>query len=104
MLVHALRELGFPDAARTAQHCGKGGTADLNEAAIPGYHVECKNVASIAAIKYHDQAVRDSTDGRVPLVCMKGNRTGWYAMLSLADFARLYHEAQSNRCQNQALG
>lgn len=93
MLCADLRALGFPDARRSQQHCGAAGDADLCAEAVPGYHVECKNLARIAAIAFHDQAKRDASEGVTPLVIMRQNRSGWYAMLTLADFADLYHKA-----------
>jgi hypothetical protein len=84
----AIREAFGTNARRSAQHCGMAGQADLVDA-IPGCHVEVKNVAAIAALKYHDQAARDAKPGSVPVVVMRGKRRPWFVLLTLADFARL---------------
>jgi len=42
-LCHYLRSLGFADACRTAQHCGKSGTSDVVcKDSLPGVILECK--------------------------------------------------------------
>lgn len=94
-LCEALRSLGFADARRSQQFCGRTGAADLTDNAIPGFHVECKSVASIGALRFAEQAERDAKEGVVPLVCMKANRSSWYTMLRLEDFANLYRMAHA---------
>ena len=83
-----IRRLFGTDARRSQQHAGAAGDADLCDDAIPGYHVEVKNLASVSALKHHRQAARDAKDGRTPIVVIKGSRTPWYVILTLDDFAR----------------
>jgi hypothetical protein len=100
-LVHELRAMGFADAARSAQRCGRNGTADLVPESLPGYHIECKRPARIAATAYYEQAKRDAK-GSTPLVCMRENNGEWLAMLSLADFVALYRAARESHDADKA--
>lgn len=76
-------------ARRTQQHCGRYGDADL-DVDMPGTHFEVKNVKSIAAARFMDQAVRDAkADGDLPLVLMRENRGDWLVMVRLSDLAAL---------------
>lgn len=72
---------------RTAQHCGKDGTADIR-GCIPGVHWECKRVAAIAAEKFMEQAERDAGDA-CPVVGMRANRGEWMILLRLSDLPEL---------------
>lgn len=90
-----IRRLFGTDARRSQQHAGSAGDADLCDEAIPGYHVEVKNLASVSALKHHRQAARDAKDGRTPIVVIKGSRTPWYVILTLEDFARSMGQATS---------
>lgn len=91
-LVHSLRDAGFPDVKRTVQYCGKAtGTADV--IGLPGIHVEVKNVERLniweALLQSQRDAVADG-NGDIPAVFFKRNRTGWYVVLPLPDFIKLY--------------
>ena len=90
-LVHALRDAGFPEVRRTAQYCGKAGTADV--IGLPGIHVEVKNVQRLNIWEALSQSKRDSEadgNGDTPAVFFKRNRSGWYVATPLEDFVRLY--------------
>lgn len=90
-LVHKLQELGFPDARRTAQYCGKDGTSDV--VGIPGVHCECKAVERLNIWEALSQSKRDSQadgNGYIPAVFFKRNRSGWFVAIPLTDFIHLY--------------
>ena len=91
-LVHVLRDAGFPDVKRSVQYCGKAtGTADL--VGLPGVHVEAKNVERLNIWSALAQSKRDAEakgNNEIPAVFFKRNRTGWYVVLPLPDFIKLY--------------
>lgn len=90
-LVHKLQELGFSEARRTAQYCGKAGTSDV--IGLPGVHCECKAVQRLNIWEALLQSKRDSeADGNsdIPAVFFKRNRSGWYVAMPLTDFVSLY--------------
>lgn len=84
-----IRRLFGTEARRSVQYCGRNGDSDLTPDAIPGCHVEVKNVAAIGVKRFHDQAASEAPEGKYPIVVMKGTRTPWYVMLKLEDFAKL---------------
>jgi len=77
---------GHP-ARRSVQYCGSDGTADL--IAQPGLHIEVKARKSIAAVRFHDQAVSDAMDGSVPIVMMKEDRGEFFLLVRVDDFPKL---------------
>ena len=90
-LVHVLRDAGFLEARRTAQYCGKEGTSDV--VGIKGLHVEVKNQERLNIWEALSQSKRDAEaegNGDIPAVFFKRNRSGWYVVLPLEDFIRLY--------------
>lgn len=90
-LVHKLQELGFSEARRTAQYCGKAGTSDV--VGVPGIHCECKAVERLNIWEALSQSRRDSEadgKGNIPAVFFKRNRSGWYVAVPLTDFVSLY--------------
>lgn len=75
-------------AHRSAQRVGRHGDADLQTAAP--VHIECKRYASIAAIRFLEQAERDAASGAVPVVLMRQDQdTEWVIMLRLSDLRAL---------------
>ncbi len=90
----AIRALFGTAAKRSQQHCGAYGDSDLCPDAIPGYHVEVKNLAKVAALKHLKQAASDAKDGRTPLVVIKGSRTPWHVIMTLEDFAKEYAKSR----------
>lgn len=89
-LVHVLRDAGL-EARRTAQYCGKEGTSDV--VGIKGLHVEVKNQERLNIWEALSQSKRDAEaegNGDIPAVFFKRNRSGWYVVLPLEDFIRLY--------------
>lgn len=91
-LVHALRDAGFTEARRTAQYCGKAeGTSDV--IGLKGIHCECKVVERLNIWDALLQSQRDAEadgNGDIPAVFFKRNRSGWYVVLPLPDFIKLY--------------
>ena len=85
-LARVLRSMGV-DSRRTAQHCGKAGTADVD--AWPGVHVECKRVESLNVGKAIDQSIRDCPDGSVPIVCHRRSSQPWLVTVRLSDLEAL---------------
>ena len=77
---------GHP-ARRSVQYCGSDGTADL--IAQPGLHIEVKARKSIAAIRFHDQAVSDAKDGSVPIVMMREDRGEFFLLVRIDDLKKL---------------
>ena len=84
------REYGY-DASRTAQHCGKGGTADV--VGLPGIHVEVKNVERLNLRDAMAQSIRDAEqDGGIPIVAHKKNNAPWLVTMRAEDFFLMYRE------------
>jgi len=75
-------------AHRSAQRVGRHGDADLQTAAP--VHIECKRYASIAALRFLEQAERDAASGAVPVVLMRQDGdTEWVLMLRLRNLDAL---------------
>lgn len=82
-----LRDLGFPEARRTAQYNGKetGSLADI--IGVDGVHIEVKRNERLNVNEAMDQAVRDCKDGETPVVMHRKNRTPWLVTMRLEDWA-----------------
>ena len=80
------RVTGCP-ARRSVQYCGSDGTADL--VAQDGVHIEVKARKSIAAIRFHEQAVTDARQGTLPIVLMKEDRGDFFLLVRLDDLPTL---------------
>lgn len=82
-----LREMGFEDASRGATQSAGAITADV--VGLPHHWCEVKNVDSIAALRYLDQAKRDVVkvkSDEIPVAFIKENRGRFAALLD----ARVY--------------
>jgi hypothetical protein len=79
-------EITSCSARRSVQYSGKDGTADL--IAQDGIHIEVKSRKSIAAVRFHDQAVSDARDKNVPIVLMKEDRGDFFLMVRLNDLPK----------------
>lgn len=96
-IAHYLQAHGYPNAHRTAQHCGKTGAAGDVEG-IQGLHVECKHVEKLNLYAAYHQAVRDSTangNGNIPVVIHRKNREETLVTLSIDDFIEIYSAYQN---------
>lgn len=96
-VAHYLQAHGYPDAHRTAQHCGKTGDAGDVEG-VGGLHVECKHVEKLNLYNAYHQAVRDSDangDGNIPVVIHKRNREETLVTLSLDNFIQIYSASRN---------
>lgn len=58
-IAHYLQDHGYPEAHRTAQHCGKTGDAGDVEG-VPYLHIECKRVEKLNLYSAYHQAVCDN--------------------------------------------
>lgn len=91
-IAHYLQNHGYPDAHRTAQHCGKTGDAGDVEG-VPHLHIECKHVEKLNLYNAYHQAVRDNSAknaGDIPIVIHKKNREAVMVSLSLDDFMKIF--------------
>lgn len=91
-IAHYLQDHGFPEAHRTAQHCGKTGDAGDVEG-VKYLHIECKHVEKLNLYNAYHQAVRDNNaknNGDIPIVVHKKNRETVMVSLSLDDFMKIF--------------
>ena len=98
-IAHYLQEHGYPDAHRTAQHCGKTGDAGDVEG-VGGLHIECKHVEKLNLYATYHQAVRDSSangNGNIPVVIHRKNREETLVTMSLDNFIKIYSAYQNCR-------
>lgn len=94
-LAALLVELGLCEhAERTAQRCGKGGTADV--VGLEGIHVEVKRTEKLNIWAAMAQAVRDAV-GAIPSVFHRRNRDGWMVTVRVVDL-RAFAEAVVDNC------
>ena len=91
-IAHYFKDHGYPDAFRTAQHCGKTGDAGDVEG-VPHLHIECKHVEKLNLYNAYHQSVRDNsaknTDD-IPVVIHKKNRETTLVSMSLEDFLKIF--------------
>ncbi len=91
-IAHFLQAHGYPDAHRTAQHCGK--TGDVGDVeGIEGLHIECKHVERLNLYNAYHQSVRDNNaknNSDIPIVVHKKNREMTLVTLSLDDFIEIF--------------
>ena len=91
-IAHYLQNHGYPDAHRTAQHCGKTGDAGGVEGVL-NLHIECKHVEKLNLYNAYHQSVRDNNaknNGDIPIVVHKKNRETVMVSLSLDDFMKIF--------------
>ena len=93
-----LRDFGFKDAKRGVQFSGLQGDADVVDA-IPGIHLEIKNVEKLNIDAAMEQSERDAhaefvKTGKpvVPVVVHKKNRTDWKITMHFKDFLDMFGE------------
>lgn len=83
-VAHILQAAGYADAKRTAQRCGRDGTADV--IGLPGFHIEVKRCETTRIHDWLDQARRDSREtGARPIVVHRRSGEPWLATISLSD-------------------
>lgn len=68
-----------PDCERAGQISGVY-SQDLLRA-FPGWHLEIKRIRKIGAIRYTEQALKDSGGSAKHLVLMREDRGSWYLMI-----------------------
>jgi hypothetical protein len=82
---------------RTAQYCGKNGTADLKIEALPLLHVEVKTrgepITPSQGIQFLEQATEDSSlvVGTVPITVFRWNNMTRYAYSGWLDELEKFH-------------
>ncbi len=87
-----LRKMGFSDARRTAQFCGKPGTA-ADVVGVHGLHFEVKRCERIQIMDWMHQAMVDSAmTNDIPVVAMKKNCEPWLVTMLATDFLMIYKE------------
>lgn len=94
-LAQLLRENGFPNAKRGVQYCGLNGDADIVDA-LPGIHIECKNVQRLNIFEAMEQSIRDSKGMEIPVVMHKKDRKPWLCTMRLEEFLMIYKMAMGN--------
>ena len=96
---------------RAAQSNGKH-SADLLDAGDT-LHVEVKRIASIAALKFFQQAERDRKRGEIPVVLMRQNgsiagqersMTGWVVMFAIEDTEQFVQNYLDNKTRKKDEG
>ena len=92
-IAELLRRLGYMDAHRTAQYCGKSGEA-ADVIGVDGLHIEVKRCETTKIHEWIRQAERDSEETEnIPCVFHRRSREPWYITLPLIDFLQIYREA-----------
>ena len=89
---HLCQDLGYKEAYRTAQHCGKAGHAGDVEG-LPGIHIEVKRTEKLNLYEAMEQSIRDSVaanKGEIPIVAHRRNKKQWLVILNADDFFKLY--------------
>ncbi len=82
-----LRSLGFGEARRTAQYCGKTGDAD-DVVGVDGYHIEVKRCEAIKIGEWMKQAERDCGE-KVPVVVFRRSGEKWQAVIAAEELFSL---------------
>lgn len=93
-LASLLRDQGFHEAERTAQHSGKnGGEPDVK--GVPGIHIEAKHQETMRLYEWIDQAKRDVSEKKsddIPVVMHKKNNAEILVTMRFEDFCKIYRE------------
>ena len=98
-LAQLLRNNGYINARRTAQHCGNTGDAP-DVTGVDGLHIECKRVEQFRDEVALQQAERDARRGNVPIVMYRRNGEEWKAMTRLDIFLIIWNELSDTQRQN----
>lgn len=84
------------DCIRAAQACGAW-AADLLYA-LPGFNVEVKSYAKVAALNWYRQAQSDAQEGEVPIVLLTENGDShWYLLLDIQHTQEFIDAVTKNR-------
>ena len=98
-LAQLLRNNGYINARRTAQHCGNtGGAPDVT--GVDGLHIECKRVEQFRDDVSLQQAERDSRAGDLPIVIYRRNGEEWKALTRLDTFLIIWDELSDTQKAN----
>lgn len=89
---HLCQDLGYKEAYRTAQHCGKAGHAGDVEG-LAGIHVEVKRTESLRLYDALNQSKRDCAaagKNEIPIIAHRKNKSEWVVIMTAADFFKMY--------------
>lgn len=89
-----LRSHGF-EARRGQQHSGGADSPDV-VTSIPGVHFEVKRVEAGNLYTWLDQAARDATPLKMPVVAHRKSRKDWVAILPMDEFLSLLRDRGQN--------
>ncbi len=89
-LAKKLKEYGFSDTHRTVQYNGKADDSKADLCGLPGIHVECKRVEKLNIDSAMGQAIRDHSEGEMPVVFHRKSRSDWMVTMRLEDWMQLY--------------
>ena len=83
-LSKVFKERGY-FARRGQQFSGIGQADVVTDGFLDFLHIESKRTENFLPYKGYEQAVADSKEGQVPLVCHRKNHGQWMAFLALED-------------------
>jgi Holliday junction resolvase len=104
LFAEALRLLGF-QARRGQQYAGGNNSPDV-VTNIAGIHFEVKHVEALNIWGALSQADKDS-EGKIPVVAFKRNRTDWYLAIPLEDMIEFSEEisrTRNEKCFSEVVG
>lgn len=89
------RDNGY-ECRRTSQYCGKTGEA-ADVIGLPGVHIEVKRVERLNIENAMSQAVRDSENGKIPIVAHRKNNCPWLVTMLAEDWFTIYREWEAGQ-------
>lgn len=88
-----LREAGFLQAHRGQQFQGSPDSPDVQCPELPAIHFEVKFVEALNIWKAMEQAERDASVVKIPVVAHKRRRSGWLVTMRAEDWLNLIRES-----------
>lgn len=95
------RDCGYP-TRRSAQYCGNTGDA-ADVVGLPFIHVEAKHQETLRLKDWIDQAVHDSSEGKLPAVFHRKNNEKTLVTMRLDDWIKLYKAYEGCRAAEQVI-
>lgn len=92
------RDQGY-DCRRGQQYSGIEGEDVVG---LPGIHCEVKRTERLSLYDAMDQARRDATDGQLPIVAHRRNRSDWLVVMRAEDWFVLFREYDAGRVLSEA--
>lgn len=90
-VVHIIQARGY-DAMRTAQVCGKSGTADV--IGLDGYHIEVKRREKADIYSWIAQSESEAREGEIPIVVFRKSKDKWRVIIGFDDFLDLVEKGR----------